>query len=117
MKEMSVGMPSTLENWHKMSKSLFGPDSRATAFLQKKIDEQGPQEEVIADEAQLIQVLVLIHLTGPEPENEAILSKVDQKAAERLQEHRNLASQPMEDRDGYESAAMYAKERKEREGQ
>jgi len=34
----------------------------------------------------------------------------EDKAAERLQEHRNLTSQPMEDRDGYESAAMYSRE-------
>ena len=80
MKEMSVGMPSTLGNWHKMSSAVFGPDSRATEFLQKKIDEQGPDEEVIADEAQLIQVLVTIHLLGPEPENDAILEKPNDQA-------------------------------------
>lgn len=72
MKEMSVGMPSTLGNWHKMSVAIFGPDSRATKFLQDKIDVQGPDEEVIADEAQLIQVLVTIHLGVEEPNDDPI---------------------------------------------
>lgn len=48
----------------------------------------------------------------------ALLARIDNAEAEearkteRLAEHRRLAAQPIEDRDGADSAAMYAKERK-----
>jgi hypothetical protein len=58
MKMMSTGQPSTLGNWHAMSKAFFGEDSPATVFLQEKIDAQGPDEEVISDEGQLLHALV-----------------------------------------------------------
>ena len=61
MKTMSTGQPSTLGNWHAMTKAVFGEDSPATLFLQDKIDKQGSDEEVIADEGQLLHALYIIH--------------------------------------------------------
>ena len=58
MKMMSTGVPSTLFNWHAMCVVFFGGDSAATKFIKDKMDEQGPEEEVVADEGQLLAALV-----------------------------------------------------------
>jgi len=57
---MSTGVPSTLGNWYAMSKAFFGEDSKATLFLKEKMDAQGPNEEVISDEGQLLHALVMM---------------------------------------------------------
>lgn len=59
MRKLSTGQDSTLENWIGLSTIVFGEDSEAVTFLQKKAAESpnGLQEEVIADERQLITVL------------------------------------------------------------
>lgn len=59
MKKLSLGIDSTLENWVKLSVTVFGEDSAPVKFLQKKAAEspRGLQEEVIADEGQLLAVL------------------------------------------------------------
>lgn len=69
-KKLSVGVDSTLENWHKLCITFFGETSRATEFIKEKIDEQGPQEEVIADEGQMILLLTNLHL-GVEEKGES----------------------------------------------
>lgn len=63
MKMLSTGVPSTLGNWHALCKATFGEESKATQYIKEKMDAQGPDEEVIADEGQLIQALVLMTLT------------------------------------------------------
>ena len=73
MKKLSVGnLDSTLENWHLLSSKMFGPDSQATKFLQDKIDKQGPNEEVVAAEDQLVIALLQIHLGMEEPGDDPI---------------------------------------------
>ena len=56
MNTISTGEPSTLGTYKKMC-ILFG--AKAEAFIQKKIDEapKGEDEEVIADERQMLQLL------------------------------------------------------------
>lgn len=51
-------MPSTLGNWLALSEACFGKDSSAVKFLQEKVDEQGMDEPVIADERQMLAVLM-----------------------------------------------------------
>lgn len=58
MKTLSTGQPSTLGNWHALCLQYFGEASRATRFIKGKMDAQGPDMEVLADEGQLLQVLV-----------------------------------------------------------
>lgn len=71
MKKMSTGQDSTLENWIVMSTAFFGEDSKATIFLKEKAEKQGMDQEVIADEGQLVAALMEIHtqsqenITGP----------------------------------------------------
>lgn len=73
MKKLSVGnLDSTLDNWHMLSKAMFGPESQATKFLQEKIDKQGPDEEVIVAEDQLLIALTQIHLGMEEPGDDPI---------------------------------------------
>ncbi len=62
-KLLSTGQPSTLKNWLLTATAFFGEQSKAIEFLKKKIAESphGENEEVIADEAQFIQVLADIH--------------------------------------------------------
>ena len=56
MHTISTGEPSTLGTYKKMC-FLFG--KKAEDFIQKKIDESpnGEDEEVIADERQMLQLL------------------------------------------------------------
>jgi hypothetical protein len=58
--KLSTGQDSTLENWIALSSLFFGKESKPTKFLQEKADksEKGVKEEVIADERQLILVLM-----------------------------------------------------------
>ncbi len=56
MKKLSTGEDSTLKNWKKLTLSVFGYGP-AVDFLDKKIIEQGENEEVLADEAQFINAL------------------------------------------------------------
>jgi hypothetical protein len=54
-------MVKTLGYHRKMCVAVFGEDSPATKFLDGKIAEQGEDEEVLADERQLIVVLMQLH--------------------------------------------------------
>jgi hypothetical protein len=60
MRKLSTGQDSTLGNWIALSKMTFGETSPATTFLQEKAEKatNGKDEEVIADERQLLHMLM-----------------------------------------------------------
>lgn len=66
VRKMSIGIDSTLENWINMTSLFFGEDSPATKFLQEKVAKSpnGLQEEVVADERQLIMTLHMMNIKG-----------------------------------------------------
>lgn len=65
MRKMSDGVTdNTLTNWRKLTAIVFGENSDAIKFLDDKIKEQGPDEEVIADESQFLWLLGQIHERG-----------------------------------------------------
>lgn len=57
MKKLSTGQDSTLGNWYKMCAAFFGEKSAPTKFIKSKMDEQGEDTEVIAEEEQLLAAL------------------------------------------------------------
>jgi hypothetical protein len=63
---MSTGVPSTLGNWYGLCQAFFGEESEATKFIKEKLDTQGWDEEVLADEGQLLYALVQIDKKGSE---------------------------------------------------
>ena len=60
MRKMSTGDDATLGNYRKWADLLIGP--KATAFIDQKIAESpnGANEEVIADERQMLHLLATI---------------------------------------------------------
>lgn len=66
MNKLSTGQSSTLDNWLSLSEAIFGEDSPASKFIQDKINESpiGGAEEVLADEGQLLNVLINLHVEG-----------------------------------------------------
>jgi hypothetical protein len=65
IRNLSIGIPSTLGSYYDMCLALFGRNSEATKWIKEKLDEQGADEEVVADEGQMIYLLVQIHLGHP----------------------------------------------------
>lgn len=65
---LSTGQDSTLGNYRKMTAAIFGEDSKAVEFLDKKIAESpnGENEEVIVEESQAVLMLSTIHSRGVE---------------------------------------------------
>ena len=63
MREISTGEPSTLGTYLRMAKFI---GEKAEAFIQKKIDESpnGEDEEVIAAESQMLQLLGSVEFGG-----------------------------------------------------
>ncbi|MCD6619954.1 hypothetical protein [Aeromonas veronii] len=63
MMKLSTGQDSTLGNYRKMTAAIFGEDSKAVEFLDKKIAESpnGENEEVIVEESQAVLMLSTIH--------------------------------------------------------
>jgi predicted Ser/Thr protein kinase len=59
MNKLSTGDDSTLGNYKKLAEIFFGADSLAVNFLNEKISKslKGENEEVIADERQMIYLL------------------------------------------------------------
>jgi len=59
MQKLSTGDDATLGNYRKLARAFFGADSKAVKFLDEKIAESrnGANEEVIADERQMIYLL------------------------------------------------------------
>jgi len=62
MRKLSTGQDSTLGNWRKLSAAVFGKDSEPVKFLDKKIADQGENEEVLADEGQFLHLLGQMYL-------------------------------------------------------
>jgi hypothetical protein len=60
--KMSTGQEATLGNYRKMCALIFGPDSKSVKYLDKRIAEEGEDEEVIVDESQMVYILTQIHL-------------------------------------------------------
>ena len=60
MKILSDGSPNTLGRWIEMSLVMFGEDSKPVSFLRGKVAESpnGLNEEVVADERQMLFLLV-----------------------------------------------------------
>ena len=59
MTKMSTGDDATLGNYRKMAAAVFGEDSKPVKFLDDKIaaSPDGANEEVIADERQMVYLL------------------------------------------------------------
>ena len=59
MKRLSTGQNSTLGSYLDMAVATMGDDSKAAIFLQGRVDKatNGRDEEVIADETQMIFML------------------------------------------------------------
>ena len=70
MQKMSTGEDATLGNYRKMAKIFFGEDSGAVKFLDEKIAEQGEDEEVIADESQMVGLLYNLTYGGGNVEDQ-----------------------------------------------
>lgn len=66
MRKLSTGQDSTLGNYRKMAAAVFGEDSKAVQFLDKKIAESpnGEDEEVIVAESQAVSMLGQLHIQG-----------------------------------------------------
>jgi len=64
MRKLSTGADSTLGEWRKLVEATFGP-GKALDYLDKKIEEQGEDQEVIVDERQGICMLFNMHMGGP----------------------------------------------------
>ncbi len=66
MNKLSTGADSTLGNWIDLCLVSFGKESKATKFLEAKMKNSpnGKEEEVLADESQLLYALMQIHLKG-----------------------------------------------------
>ncbi|MFM5312156.1 hypothetical protein ACET9Q_12825 [Aeromonas caviae] len=66
MRKLSTGQDSTLGNYRKMAAAVFGEDSKAVQFLNKKIAESpnGEDEEVIVEESQAVAMLGKLHIEG-----------------------------------------------------
>ena len=61
---LSNGLPSTLGNWHRLCVITFGIDSPPTLFIKARLDEQGPEMAVLADEGQLLLALMQMAIDG-----------------------------------------------------
>jgi len=55
---LSTGQPSTLAVWRELMTELAGNHGRAVAYLDRKIAEQGADQPVLADESQVLMLLV-----------------------------------------------------------
>ena len=64
---ISTGQPSTLKTYLGLAR-IFGDE--AVSFVQKKIDEseRGEEEEVIADESQMLYLLSHVQSSGELPD-------------------------------------------------
>jgi len=66
MNNLSVGLPSTLGSYLKLTVLVFGPESPAVTYLKEQIAEApaGEEEEVLAAESQMLYVISEIHSKG-----------------------------------------------------
>ena len=66
MTKMSTGDNATLGNYRKFAVAVFGKDSKSVKFLDDKIaaSPSGANEEVLAAERQMVQVLIQLSEGG-----------------------------------------------------
>jgi hypothetical protein len=66
MMTLSTGQPSTLGSYKKLCGIFFGEDSAQYEFIEAKIIQSpnGEDEEVIADESQMMYLLVSLDKEG-----------------------------------------------------
>lgn len=57
MNMLSIGLPSTLGSYLKLCTLFFGDNSAQAQFIQHKVNQYGLDEEVIADESQMLYLL------------------------------------------------------------
>lgn len=72
--KLSTGQDSTLGTYRALTAAIFGEESQAVVFLDDQIlkSPHGQDEEVIADERQMIGLIYGIHSAPTMPEPEAI---------------------------------------------
>src|SRR4030095_8803987 len=72
--KLSTGQDSTLGNWLALCIAVLGEDSAAVAFLREKIATapHGADEEVIADERQLLHALLRLEQRGYVPSSRPV---------------------------------------------
>ena len=58
MKTISTKQPSTLKTYYDIAVALRGKDFEPAKFLKSKATKQGWDEEVIADERQMLYLIV-----------------------------------------------------------
>lgn len=65
MNNLSTGDPSTLASYLMLTKRVFGDDSAATKYVERLIEvSAGPDEEVMSDETQMVNLLLEVHRVG-----------------------------------------------------
>jgi len=66
MRKLSTGADSTLKEYMRLAKAVFGEDSKAVEYLDNKIKKsaKGEDEEVIADERLILRLLIELHMKG-----------------------------------------------------
>lgn len=57
---LSTGEPSTLKSWRAMCAIFFGEDSAPVRYWDSKIAEQGENQPVVADEGQVLHLMVIM---------------------------------------------------------
>lgn len=75
MMKLSTGQDSTLGTYLKLSKLIFGDESVQTKFIMNKIAESpnGANEEVIAEESQMMYLLVNLPPEGTDEMEKVLL--------------------------------------------
>jgi len=65
MKKLSTGQDSTLGNYKSLCSSFFGDDSPSLKWVNEKISKsrQGENEEIIADEEQMLAFFARVNKT------------------------------------------------------
>lgn len=66
MRTISTGEPSTLGTYREIAVGLYGEESEAVKYLDERIatSPNGADEEVIADEGQVMYLLAQLYLGG-----------------------------------------------------
>ncbi len=74
MQMLSIGMPSTLGSYQKLCNIFFGEDSAQAKFINEKIatNPNGADEEVIAEESQMMYLLFNLPPEGSEEMKELL---------------------------------------------
>lgn len=73
MNMLSIGMPSTLGSYLKLCTLFFGEDSAQAKFIQHKVNQYGLDEEVVAEESQMLYLLTNME-EGQEATLESLIS-------------------------------------------